>query len=62
MKRETLRNAAFWTTTVFGPSSFVIGGVIGLIQSDESVLALQHLGYPTYFGPLLGLWKLLVRS
>jgi DoxX-like protein len=59
MTRGTFRKAAFWTTTVFGPSSFVIGGVIGLIQADESVLALRHLGYPTYFGPLLGLWKLL---
>ena len=59
MTSGTFRKVAFWTTTVCGPSSFVIGGVIGLIQADDSVLALRHLGYPTYFGPLLGLWKLL---
>jgi len=59
MTTEKIKNIAYWTTTVLGPASFVIGGVINLTQAEQAVTALQHLGYPAYFGSLLGLWKLL---
>jgi hypothetical protein len=58
MTNERLKTLAFWTTTILGPTSFVIGGIIGLMQTPEASAGLQHLGYPTYFGPLLGAWKL----
>jgi hypothetical protein len=58
MSRKSLKSIAFWVTTVFGPTSFVIGGVIGLTGSPDAVAGLQHLGYPGYFGVLLGAWKL----
>ena len=58
MRRQQLKSAAFWVTTIFGPTSFIIGGVIGLIGSPEAVAELRHLGYPAYFGVLLGAWKL----
>jgi len=58
MSRTSLKNAAFWVATIFGPTSFVIGGVINLLGSPEAVEGLRHLGYPAYFGVLLGAWKL----
>lgn len=58
MTYDKAKTAAFWATTILGPSSFVIGGVLHLTQSDEVVAGLQHLGYPAYFALLLGFWKL----
>lgn len=55
----TLKNIAFWTTTIVGPASFVIGGVLNLTQSDQVAATMNHLGYPLYFASLLGAWKLL---
>ncbi len=53
-----VKTIAFWATTIFGPASFVIGGVIGLMNGPEVVTSTQHLGYPSYFPQLLGFWKL----
>src|SRR5262249_19893115 len=50
---------AFWTVTVFGPASFVIGGVINLKGGPEVAATMAHLGYPLYFAAILGAWKLL---
>jgi len=58
MSRTQLKTVGFWVATIFGPTSFVIGGVIGLMGSPEAVEGLHHLGYPAYFGVLLGAWKL----
>lgn len=58
MNRTQLKTAAFWVATIFGPTSFVIGGVIGLMSPPDAVEGLRHLGYPAYFGVLLGAWKL----
>ena len=59
MKRERIKTIAYWVTTVLGPASFVIGGVIGLTRGAEMLRELAHLGYPTYFSTILGAWKLL---
>jgi uncharacterized membrane protein YphA (DoxX/SURF4 family) len=59
MRNEKIKNIAYWTTTIFGPASFVIGGVLNLTQSDQVVSAMNHLGYPVYFASILGVWKLL---
>ena len=59
MNRQTIKTVAYWTTTILGPTSFVIGGVLGLSHSDQVISSLTHLGYPAYFGMLLGAWKLL---
>lgn len=59
MKRERLKTIAYWVTTVFGPASFVIGGVMGLTRNAEMLRELAHLGYPVYFSTILGVWKLL---
>ncbi len=59
MNSARIRTIAFWTATIFGPTSFVIGGVLGLTQSEQMRTGLQHLGYPMYFAAILGAWKLL---
>ena len=59
MKSEKIRSIAYWVTTIFGPASFVIGGVLHLTQSEQVVSTLAHLGYPAYFALMLGTWKLL---
>jgi hypothetical protein len=59
MNRQLLRTAAFWTATIFGPASFVIGGVINLKGGPDVTATMAHLGYPLYFAAILGAWKLL---
>jgi len=59
MKNDRIKNIAYWITTILGPASFVIGGVLNLTQSEQVVATMHHLGYPVYFASLLGMWKLL---
>ena len=54
-----LRNLAYWITTVLGPASFVMGGVIQLTGAPEVAATMSHLGYPLYFAKILGVWKIL---
>lgn len=62
MKNERIRSRvkqiAYWATTIFGPASFVIGGVISLTGGAEVATSLSHLGYPAYFALILGVSKL----
>jgi hypothetical protein len=62
MKKQTLKTAAYWITTVLGPSSFVIGAVLSLRQSPDVVAGVQHLGYPLYFATLLSFGSCWARS
>lgn len=59
MKKQPIKRVAYWITTVLGPTSFVIGGSLGLRQSPEVIEGIHHLGYPLYFVTLLSVWKLL---
>ena len=59
MRNDKIKNIAFWITTVLGPASFVIGGVLHLTQTEQVVSVMNHLGYPAYFASILGIWKLL---
>src|SRR5215470_5799727 len=58
MKNERIRRTAYWLTTVFGPASFVIGGVLSLTGGEQVAAGLSHLGYPAYFALILGVSKL----
>jgi len=58
MTKDTARNIAYWTTTVLGHASFVIGGILHLTQNHKLIATLQHLGYPAYFATILGVGKL----
>ena len=58
MSTERLKNIAYWVSTILGPASFVVGGVLQLSRAPEVVSALNHLGYPLYFATILGVWKI----
>lgn len=58
MTKERMKNIAYWVTTILGPASFVIGGYLHLVHSDQVMGTIQHLGYPAYFATLLGIGKL----
>ena len=49
---------AYWITTILGPGSFVIGGVLNLKGGDEMTTGMNHLGYAPYFGKIIGFWML----
>ncbi len=57
-RNDQIKNIAYWITTVLGPVSFVIGGVLHLMHNPEVVAKLNHPGYPAYFASVLGFWKL----
>jgi len=59
MNRDKIRAIAYWATTVFGPASFVVGGVLGVTHDPQLMSTLQHLGYPPYFAAISGTWKIL---
>src|SRR5262245_36534401 len=59
MSRKSFKNVAFWVTTIFGPASFVVGGVLSLTHASQVTDTLSHLGYPAYFAWILGTGKLL---
>jgi len=50
----------YWATTGLISLAFVAGGLADLSGSPEVVEGLAHLGYPAYFGTILGAWKVLV--
>jgi|ERR1051325_826316 len=54
-----IKTIAFWTATILGPTSFVVGGVLHLAHAEQVMTTLRHLGYPDYFASILGVWKLL---
>ena len=49
MDRQRVKSVVFWIATIFGPASFVIGGVINLKGGPEVATTMAHLGYPLYF-------------
>lgn len=61
MTSAQIRTIAYWGTTILGPASFVIGGVLGVTHETSVMATLQHLGYPPYFATISGAWKLLGR-
>jgi uncharacterized membrane protein YphA (DoxX/SURF4 family) len=59
MTNGRMKHIAYWVTTILGPASFVIGGVLSLTGGEQVASSLRHLGYPLYFASILGTWKLL---
>src|SRR6267154_233346 len=59
MNKEKIRTIAYWVTTIFGPASFIVGGILFLTRNQQIATTLTHLGYPIYFASILGFWKAL---
>src|SRR5215510_11688082 len=49
----------YWVTTVLLALTLLPGGMFDIAQPKQVVDIFTHLGYPLYFGVLLGVWKVL---
>lgn len=49
----------YWISTVWLALGMISTGVVQIIQMDEEVTKMSGLGYPSYFLPIIGTWKLL---
>ena len=56
----------YWATTSILALEALVGGVVGLTNEREMVVAgtpiddvMAHLGYPAYFARILGIWEVL---
>src|SRR5437879_4500994 len=49
----------YWITTLFVVVIMTISGLLAVTHAPQMTKALAHLGYPAYFGDLLGTAKLL---
>ncbi len=53
-----MKKTAYWITTIFVGFIMTTSGVLALTHATTMMRALAHLGYPVYFGNLLGVAKL----
>ncbi len=49
----------YWIATVWLALGMTSTGIVQLLQIEEERNMMQHLGYPLYLLPLLGIWKIL---
>jgi hypothetical protein len=49
----------YWVATVFLAGTAVAAGVVDIFRIQPFFGVLLHLGYPAYFGTILGIWKVL---
>jgi uncharacterized membrane protein YphA (DoxX/SURF4 family) len=49
----------YWVATIWLSLGMLSTGIVQLIKMKEEVDNITHLGYPVYFLPLLGIWKIL---
>ncbi|MAQ16370.1 MAG: hypothetical protein CMN30_16465 [Sandaracinus sp.] len=51
--------AAYWITTALVAAAFLLGGFADITGAEPVLESMERLGYPVYFGVILGVWKLL---
>lgn len=50
----------YWVSTVWLSLGMSVSGIMQIIQPKEEVeIICNHLGYPTYFLSIMGVWKIL---
>lgn len=49
----------YWVATLWLSLGMISSGIVQIIQMDEEMVMMNHLGYPAYFVTLLGVWKML---
>lgn len=49
----------YWIATAWLALGMLSTGIVQLIKMKEEVAVITQLGYPAYFLPLLGIWKIL---
>jgi hypothetical protein len=56
------RTFFYWPATILLAAIYAITGVGNLIPFAHIAADMQRLGYPAYFMPFLGIWKLLAAG
>jgi hypothetical protein len=54
-----LQRTAYWAATLLVAAEFAVGAVMDVLHLQPFFSTLLHLGYPAYFGVILGVWKVL---
>lgn len=49
----------YWVATLWLALGMMATGIVQFLKVKEEVDMMNHLGYPTYFLTLLGIWKIL---
>jgi len=55
----TIKKVAYWTSTAILTLGLFTGGLSQLANQQDTVAAIEHLGYPLYFMSIIGTWKVL---
>jgi hypothetical protein len=58
-ERASARTAVYWAVTLLVTAELVVGGMWDVLRIPQVRVTLDHLGYPSYFLVILGVWKLL---
>ena len=53
------KRALYWASTGFAALAIATFGAADLSRVPAAIAGLAHLGYPAYFGTIIGVWKLL---
>ena len=53
------RSIAYWVATAIVAGNAAVAGMIDILRVQPFFGILLHLGYPAYFGTILGTWKVL---
>jgi hypothetical protein len=53
------RTIIYWIATVFVAGNALVAGAMNIFRIQPFPTILLHLGYPAYFGIMLGIWKVL---
>ncbi len=53
------RTVGYWICTILIALACLSGGIVDVMRMPGAVEGMTHLGYPVYFGVILGAWKLL---
>lgn len=53
------KTIGYWALTAFFAIGIAGSGAMNVSRAPEIMEAMAHLGYPEYFPPILGSWKLL---
>jgi hypothetical protein len=53
------RTIVYWVATVFVAGNAAVAGMMDIFRIQPVFGILLHLGYPAYFGTILGIWKVL---
>jgi uncharacterized membrane protein YphA (DoxX/SURF4 family) len=59
MKSIPNKTLGYWATTAGIAFVFLFGGAADVAHPPAVTAFMAHLGYPAYFAPLIGVWKVL---